>query len=213
MILLAGLPLLAQPGEPVSEPRTFDQESWEQATEGMDYSEAPTGTDQTKPTTIRTIPPTGQIIGFIVIAALLGWLVYLLVRRMAGAPNARASDRKFTLDDLDQGLPDADLDTLLVEALAAGNHRLALRLQYLMVIQALHLGGHIHWQPDRTNSAYLRDTSGQPWHTAFRQATRWYEVAWYGDSTVPEAAYHRLAPHFSRLLHEVAHPESKNRAA
>ena len=212
-ILLAGFSLRAQPGEPVSDPRTFDQESWEQATEGMDFSEAPTGPERTKTTSITAIPPVGQVIGFLVIAALLGWLVYTLVRRMAGAPNARASSRNFTMDDLDQALPDADLEALLAEALAAGNHRLALRLQYLRVIQSLHLGGFISWKPDRTNSAYLRDTSGQPWQPAFRQATLWYEVAWYGGSTVPEATYQRLAPYFSQLLDEVGPPETKNRAA
>jgi hypothetical protein len=74
-----------------------------------------------------------------------------------------------------------DFQTLLREAEASGNYRLAVRLGYLEVLKQLTDQGLIRWQPDKTNHDYLYELPAGPLATAFRELTRQFDYVWYGE--------------------------------
>ena len=90
-----------------------------------------------------------------------------------------------TLEDIHQ----VDFPTRLAEAEAAGNFRLATRLGYLEVLKHLTDRDLIHWQPDKTNHAYLAELLPGPLQAAFDAATREFEYVWYGELRLSQALY------------------------
>ena len=88
-----------------------------------------------------------------------------------------------------ENIHELDFPARLAEAEAAGNWRLALRLGYLALLKALTDTGRIAWQPDKTNHAYLAEVPAGPLREAFRQATREFDYAWYGELRLTPALY------------------------
>ena len=82
-----------------------------------------------------------------------------------------------------------DFATRIAEAEATGNYRLATRLGYLEVLKHLTDAGHLHWQPDKTNHAYLGELAAGPLREGFRAATREFEYVWYGEWRLTAALY------------------------
>ena len=93
-------------------------------------------------------------------------------------------------DTTAENIHEVDFATRLAEAEAAGNWRLAVRLGYLQLLKTLADGGLIHWQPDKTNHAYLAELPpAGPLRGDFREATRQFEYVWYGELALTAALY------------------------
>nr|WP_262905325.1 DUF4129 domain-containing protein [Hymenobacter nitidus] len=86
-----------------------------------------------------------------------------------------------------------DFNTLLAQAEAAGNYRLAVRLGYLAVLKQLTDHGLIRWQPEKTNHDYLRELTAGSLRPAFQEITRQFEYVWYGEQNDLSAAHYTLA--------------------
>ena len=82
-----------------------------------------------------------------------------------------------------------DFPARIAEAEADGNLRLATRLGYLEVLKHLTDRGLIHWQPNKTNQAYLAELAAGPLREAFQGATREFEYVWYGELRLSAARY------------------------
>ena len=70
---------------------------------------------------------------------------------------ARPAAWPLAYDTAAENIHEVDFATRLAEAEAAGNCRLAVRLGYLQLLKQLTDRGLIHWQPDKTNHAYLAE--------------------------------------------------------
>ncbi|MCA8831270.1 DUF4129 domain-containing protein [Hymenobacter pini] len=85
-----------------------------------------------------------------------------------------------------------DFDAALAQAEDAGNHRLAVRLGYLLVLRHLTEQGLIRWQPDKTNQQYVQELAGTAYAADFRELTRQFEYVWYGELPVTASDYPAL---------------------
>lgn len=85
-----------------------------------------------------------------------------------------------------------DFDAALAQAEEAGNHRLAVRLGYLLTLRHLTEQGLIRWQPDKTNHHYVQELAGTSWAASFRDLTRQFEYVWYGEVPLTAADYPAL---------------------
>ena len=88
-----------------------------------------------------------------------------------------------------ENIHEVDFAARIAAAEDAGNFRLALRLGYLEVLKYLTDQGFIHWQPDKTNQAYLAELAAGPLREVFRAATRQFEYVWYGELRLSAALY------------------------
>jgi hypothetical protein len=76
------------------------------------------------------------------------------------------------------------------ELAARGEFREAIRHLYLALLSRLHRDGVIDYDPTRSNWEYLLAFKGTaPTKTAFRELTRRFDFAWYGNLGVDSLAY------------------------
>ncbi|WP_310393629.1 DUF4129 domain-containing protein [Hymenobacter sp.] len=138
--------------------------------------------------------PTGRFTGkyglyVAVVVALVYAVLKLLQVDITGAFGRAARRNPLAYDTTSENIHEVDFRVRIAEAEAAGNFRLATRLGYLEVLKQLTDRGLIHWQPDKTNHAYLAELTAGPLRDAFRAATREFEYVWYGELRLNAALY------------------------
>ena len=131
---------------------------------------------------------------------ILGWVL----SRLLQAEGSGVFGRSATTGGVGGPLLDAediaevDLHTRLAEALDRGDHREAVRVRYLLLLQALDAAGAIAWRRDKTNRQYVTEVAAADADHAplFTRATRVFDAVWYGERPVSPALYAELAPLF-----------------
>lgn len=143
----------------------------------------------------------GRRVVLVLLAVLaLGWAVARLLRVEGSGMFARRSEAGGVggpLLDADD-IAEVDLGTRLRAALDAGDHREAVRVRYLLLLQALDGAGRIAWRRDKTNRQYVAEVraAGADEGQNFARATRVFDAVWYGERPVPPDLYAELAPLF-----------------
>ena len=117
-------------------------------------------------------------------------------------------------DATPENIHEVDFSTRLAEAEAAGNWRLAVRLGYLQLLKTLSDSSYIHWQPDKTNHAYLAELPATgTWRADFREITRRFEFVWYGELALSGALYERVREGQRAFQRQVTGAGTARRAA
>lgn len=126
-------------------------------------------------------------------AAILAALVFAVLKLLEvdiTAAFGRSGRRgQLAYDTTLENIHEVNFQGRIAEAESTGNFRLALRLGYLEVLKHLTDRGYIHWQPDKTNHAYLAEVAAGSLRDAFRAATREFEYVWYGELRLNAALY------------------------
>ena len=124
-----------------------------------------------------------------IVAALVFAVLKLLKVDLTGAFGRSARRTGLAYDVLAEDIHGVDFPARLAEAEAAGNYRLAVRLGYLEALKHLSDQGLLHWEPNKTNHAYLQELPAGPLREAFRVATRQFEYVWYGELPLTAGQY------------------------
>ncbi len=143
---------------------------------------------------------------YVLLAVLaLGWAVTRLLRVGGTGLWARKDAPVGGAPLLDvEDIAEVDLGPRLRQALAAGDHREAVRVRYLQTLQALDAAGVVAWRRDKTNRQYAAEVGAARRELAapFRAATRVFDAVWYGERPVSAALYAEVAPLFDRAAPE-----------
>ena len=143
----------------------------------------------------------------LLIALVVAALGFLLYRTFAGTlflTNTKVDEATYRLmAEMEEDLPNSDLDRYLQQALSDGNHKLAIRIYYLTIIQTLQDKGLIAWKKDKTNNAYLREMRNHDTYREFRATTRLFERVWYSNMRFGEQQYQKMAPRFQEYINEL----------
>jgi len=153
--------------------------------------------------TIREPAFGGEMAGanavmIVIVVALVGLLVFLLLqfRRKPDDDEARGEaaalgESPLSTDPMSALSKRPETWAGLADTLAAkGEYREAIRHLYLALLSHLHRGGVIDYDPTRSNWDYLFGFKGQgEAKSAFRELTRRFDFAWYGNLDVTDAAY------------------------
>ncbi|MCB9275142.1 MAG: DUF4129 domain-containing protein [Lewinellaceae bacterium] len=136
-------------------------------------------------------------------------VLIILLRAMLGLeaiPRNKKIERKassgspINLEDIEDNIHESDLEAYIRQALAEGNHALAIRLYYLAILKELSLRKAIRWKKEKTNRHYLMEMQQSPLAGAFAEATLIFEQAWYGGRQVGESEYRQMEPAFRSLM-------------
>jgi len=130
-----------------------------------------------------------QAIGYIIIAVLVLTIFYLIISGIKQKPRIDTTDLE--LSEV-ENIEEIDAISGYEEALLNGDYRLALRMQFIKVLQALSTNDLIHWKPDKTNRHYLNETRGLEIHPTFRSLAQTYEWVWYGNSAIGKETFDQL---------------------
>jgi hypothetical protein len=205
-------PYKAPPLEPLAM-REVNQNGWDKATAGMDYSK-----DLAKPPKERkkkeedTSSPSVdwtnmfkglgvlfQVLAILVALGIIAYGVYWMLQ----APRNRVIARdgtEITLANLDEYIHETDLDRFLREAIAAANWSLAMRIYFLQIIKHFSEQGAITWSKEKTNRDYIREMRNHRLGSEFREVVRQYERIWYGNQVLSAEDFERLEPVMKRML-------------
>ncbi len=146
--------------------------------------------------------PAGAIMMWVLVIGLVVFVIYKLVAGNGGFMFAR--NQKISGNPIDQGQDFEDIeatnwDKLLQQAMAANDTRMAVRYRYMWLLQLLQQAGLIQYRNDKTNYDYYRDLYETQYRQPFKQLSRLYEYAWYGNFTLSSAAYNDYLAHFDHL--------------
>lgn len=92
-------------------------------------------------------------------------------------------------DDEIEDIEEVDTDNEYRTAVAAGNYRLALRMQFIKFLQLLSAEEKIHWEREKTNRDYHRELTGSELRQNFRELASIYERVWYGEEALNSAEF------------------------
>ena len=186
----------------------FNKADWKEATKGLSYNEKSVKEKTKKDkhfehssssgSWFNISSGVGQAILIIIVAALLGFILFKLFNGQIS--NTKVSNQKtYRIEEIEDAIHETDLERYLREAIANKEYRIAIRIYYLMAIKALSEREWIKWKKDKTNNQYLFEMSARPNYTGFRDLTRLFEFAWYGEMTVDEKHFQLLDPKFKEL--------------
>lgn len=92
-----------------------------------------------------------------------------------------------------------DLDKMIGEAIAKGNFRYAIRLNYLNTLKKLSDKNLINWKLEKTNREFIREIKLEVYRTGFERITNEFEFIWYGGFNIDEIKYKELQLVFNDL--------------
>ncbi len=82
----------------------------------------------------------------------------------------------------DAPIQETNFQALLQAAMAQGDYRTAIRFSYLQLLQILDQKQYIVWTKPKTNYDYYLSLQQQAFGANFKELTRIFENAWYGES-------------------------------
>ncbi len=96
-----------------------------------------------------------------------------------------------------ENIHEISFDDELEKAINNKNYKLVIRLLYLRTLKQLSDAQLIHWQIEKTNSAYVNELTNDDQRQSFAVLTRQFEYIWYGNLPVNERSYQNIQTLFN----------------
>lgn len=199
--------------EPV-ELKKFDEAKWKEIVGDVTFEEKvekepEAKEDNSEPWFKGFTPPTVnpqilQIISFVIVFILFAFILYYVSRNTTFSQSIKKmkhTDAAAPVENIDE----LDIESLLRDALAAGDLRLAVRVHYLLLLKKLNEVGLIAWKKNKTNRDYLSELYGRnSCYDDVRDLTVAYELVWYGERSVSSESFQRLSGNFESVNRQIA---------
>lgn len=102
----------------------------------------------------------------------------------------------FNFSELTDDLSTINFDKMIEEAEKNADLRTAVRWYYLKCLYLLEKGGHLLFQPAKTNIDYQYDLKKSDFLKEFMTVSRIYDYVWYGKFTIDQTKYKELKEEF-----------------
>jgi hypothetical protein len=127
----------------------------------------------------------------------IGFLLYKLFNAGNFFKRNRSFKRSTDIQPEEESVPDVSTyDKLIAQAVTNKNFRLAVRYNYLQILQRLADAGVVQLSADKTNYQYVNELSNKPYQNDFAVLTSHYEYVWYGKFDITEETYNKLSNNF-----------------
>lgn len=136
------------------------------------------------------------ILWVVIVGVFLAVVIYYmaesgLFRRRKKIVPEKAQDP--SLEEMPENIFAISYQKEIDKAVAAGDYRLAVRLQYLRLLKHMAEKNQIRYQQDKTNMDYLMQLYNTDYYHDFFRITRHYEYSWYGRFAVSHDIYRMIA--------------------
>ncbi len=220
------LNLDAQQPDVVIQPRSLNEEKWKAASKDINYHQSQKRSlfqQETKKigyedlVDSKTSKPKDKIpnnnfnfdwsglkyVGIVLLVCIAGILIYFFAKNATWMSDTKIDDLHSMLAEVEENLPEADVQTPLQRAIKEENFNVATRLYYLLLIQKLAEKNYIKWSKEKTNREYAAELRGIHFIEHFRQVTHIYEKAWFGKESVTQQSFEDFQPLFDTLIHKI----------
>jgi len=190
----------------------IDRDKWEKIAEKYDYSKEKAKEEQPKLEKKKTesnsykLSPEFKVLLkyalFVIVILILVFIGYRLTVNGKFWDNKKLEKPKvYTLENLEENLSEANIDSFLDDALKNNDFRLSIRLMYLNIIKTMAQKELIKWKKDKTNGDYLQEMYEHNLYTDFSRCTLAYEYVWFNElKDFNKAQYESIKPSFEKLL-------------
>ena len=137
-----------------------------------------------------------QILAYVAIALLIGFLIYFIFSKIDIDKKIKKEEIYEVEDDFED-INELDTPSLLQQALAKGDYRTAVRIQFLSILQILSQKEKIMWRKEKTNHEYARELRSESYGDDFQQMANIFDFVWYGKREVDKTKYDQIDTAFS----------------
>lgn len=132
----------------------------------------------------------GKFIIWALFFLLLGWALYkIFLSDRTGLFSRKKETPEGGPAPTEEDLMNANWEKLLKQAMADNDVKLTVRYSYMWLLQLLQEKELINYRNDKTNQEYFAELGGTDYKQPFRQLSRQYEYAWYGNYPLSVEAY------------------------
>lgn len=202
-LLLIFLFVVAAMNAPFAEAQVqVDKAQWSKLREGRDYIDGykkpkpPEKKQEERNQQVSTSSSSSFRLGesrFIVYFILVILIIVVIVRVLAKSQNnAKIEEKPISIEnitEIEERIHELSLDDLLAQAVNNGNFRLALRINFLIIIKLMTQGKTIKWKKDKTNWEYHREIKNRALADQFKEVIINFEGFWYGEHPLSETNY------------------------
>ncbi|RFZ81201.1 DUF4129 domain-containing protein [Mucilaginibacter terrenus] len=151
----------------------------------------------------------GKALGWFLIS--LKWLILiggplvivLIILKLTGIDPLSIFRRQpytsLAYSESEENIHEIDFDAEIEKAVSVNNYRLAVRLLYLRCLKQLSDSELINWQINKTNTNYINELTDNIQKDTFKQLTRQFEYAWYGDFLITAESYRKISQMFNNF--------------
>ena len=148
---------------------------------------------------------------YVIYLAVIALVTFFVIRIFGNfKDNEVVPEKKPEIEDLEEveeKMHELDLEQLLQQAVQARNYRVALRLNFLIIIKQLSQSGKIAWAREKTNWEYHSELKNRLLADQFREIILSFESFWYGEHPLTELEYHRSEPGYQALRQKLMHEQ------
>jgi len=136
---------------------------------------------------------------YIIGALAIGLIVYGIIKYLGDdlhlfSKKVKAIDIPYS-ESL-ENIHEISFDEEIERAMNQHNYKLAVRLLYLRSLKQLSDAQLIHWQVEKTNSAYLNELTDSVQRQSFGILTTQFEYIWYGDFPIDGRSFQSIYTSF-----------------
>ena len=156
------------------------------------------------PTTSAPMGMFGQVILYIILGAVIAFLIYILFVNSDFKANGKKYKSIHEVDDLSPSeIPLTELERLLKVALASKDYRGAIRIYYLFILKDLSEKNWINWEKEKTNMHYIIEMKNKKEGEQFNTVVNYFEFIWYGKRHISQSQFQSIQPNFTSLLKQL----------
>jgi len=145
---------------------------------------------------------SGGFIKYLVIGILIALVVFAVIK-IIGADLIFFSKKSKTVQvpyhEIEENIHEIDFQEEIDKAISTGNYRYAVRLLYLFSLKQLDRKRLIHWQPEKTNHAYISEIQNEEHRSGFSTLTRQFEYIWYGEFAIGKEGFDAVRYSFEQF--------------
>lgn len=139
-----------------------------------------------------------EVLAFLVILILVMFIIYVVFSNIKNEKKVAPADPAVVekIEDIEE--INAVVGYHL--AMADGDYRLAIRMQFIKVLQYLSSSNCIVWRPNKTNRHYLGEISDEQHYQVFKELAYIYDLVWYGHTIIDLRDFERIDLKFQKFL-------------
>lgn len=144
----------------------------------------------------------GKIILWVIVAAILCWLIFLIFKRRGiylFARSGKKIKKAAAVDETGDDFIPESWSSVILQAEANGNYRLAVRHSFRHIVHLMQTAKIISSERALANHQILSLLRQSNYHADFRQLLRHYEYIWYGDFEVQAQGYQHIKSIYTKL--------------
>lgn len=194
-------------------PLDLDSNQWQKASEGVEYIENLEEEEQVEEEEApKPRPNIGSnfnaewlqyLIYGLVITLLLILVIMIILRTNQPVQIKKERVEATSLEEAEENLPDVELQNFYEESVEKGELKIALRVKFLMVLQALIDQDIIIWKKRKTNHEYEQELDEGEVKSNFIEVVKVFEATWYGNKSIERSEFDIIVAQIDQLLSRI----------